>query len=586
MEATPSDNDPDLFSSICGLTNFVINTETVLTVDRKLTPSEVSVLSSFLISGAEITYLDLREKLPPGAASQLGPAINRPTTLIRTLPLGNHYKYTTGLAEELFRTFVVSANPALLQLSINNCFLGGWFSPWPSDSFERLTALRSLTMTASNNYTYCPPELIADIGKLRTLESLSTLKIVCESEEAKALAEALNDLPMLAELEIISARVTVDIARAIGDVVGRGRIRKLRLGSSELEDKEASALTDAILASRRGSSRCELQELDLSDNRIGPTGGQRLSEGLIARSSRLRILSLAGNPIGDAAAEILGKALTPQQSLGELDVSRCDLGPRGVGSLMNALLLLRPPAFSVLRIGGNCQEDPGARAIAGFLRSSSGRRLLELEIRYSGITEVGALELSTVFAGIYTLKRLDTCGNLIGPRGAVAIIDALVAASSTIPMDIINFSNCEIEDDGASAVGRLIAHRGCMHMSLSGSHVHIAGAKAIADSVAVSACPIEMLDLSRNPINDEGVIYLLDKIIQSRPRKRFVRMLDIEGASMSVGAAMAVKRMVEADGVIYELVVSRPKKNEKACGILEEAERDSKSSGNVMLVLL
>ncbi len=581
MEATGC--GPDLFTSLCGLTSFAANAEAALTINRELTPYEVSVLCSLLVSGAEIPHLSLVEELPPGAAEQLGRAIKSASTVLITLTLSN--RRDPARTPELFQTFLASANPALQQLIINNNFEGDWHDPKLEESFGRFTSLRSLKISVSSDYIYCIPLLLAAIGKLRALESLSTSRIMFRSEDAKAFAAVLNDLDMLTELEITAGFIEVEIAKAIGEVVARRRIRKLRLRLDLLQDAEVSAIVDAVLAGshQQGSSstRCELEELDLSINCISQTGGQKLSEGLIARSPRLRGLNLCGNSIGDATAKALRKALT-QQSLEELDVNECGLGPSGVESLLGAI---RPAALSVLRIGGNNPGDLGVKAIARFLRYG-GRRLAKLDLQNSNITNIGALELSTAFAGIYTLRNLDMCGNVIGPYGAAAIIDALAATESVVPMDAINLQGCGVGDGGASAVGRLIARRGCKSVLLNSNGVQITGAKAIADSVsASSSCIIETLDLSQNPIGDEGVTYLLDKITQrSQPRERLVRILDITRTSMKAEGAMAVKRVVEADGVIYQLVVSRYNRDEKADKILEEVRRDLKSSENVVIV--
>ncbi len=558
MSATETSSvDPDLFMALCGLTSFVINASSVLTIDRKLTPAEVSVLSSLLTSGAEISDLTLAEELPPSRA------INCSSTPIRTL-LGAWYGPAVARIPELSRAPVADSAPRQLSDSSS--------SDWQyyiqrQQLFARLTTLRSLTLTSCKLST-CS---VASLGNLRALESLNIWKTAWDAE---TLVSGLNNLPMLADLGIRSAQVRTKAARAIGGVVALGRIRRLRLGLNQLRDKGTSALADAILERRK---TCELEELDLNNNSIGPTGGEKLSKGLLTHSPRLRSLNLSGNPVGHVAADAIGKSLA--KSLGEIDVSICDLGPDGVGSVLGALS--GHPALSVLRIGGNNPGDLGARAISRFLLCPGGRRLIELEMQHSGITEVGALELAAALTKVYTLERLDMCGNSFGPRGAAAVIDALAAAVSTTPMDTIGFQSCEIGDDGAAAVGRLIARRGCKSVFLNDNEMQAAGAKAIADSVAVSACVVEALDLSQNPIGDEGVAYLLDKIAQ--PRKRFVKMFNIKETSMGVEGAMAVKRAVEANGVLRQLAVSRHNGDDEADKIIQEVEHCSKPA---ILILL
>lgn len=582
MDATPSDSssnnnnaDSALFSSICGATSFATNAgAAVLTISRKLTPSEVSVLSSLLIS-ADISYLSLRKELPPGAADQLGSAIKSASSTIRTLFLGYCCDPAVARTPELFQTFLASANPALEQVSINHNFEGDWHDPKLADSFGRFTSLRSLTVTASEPYSYRILPLATVIGRLQVLESLIVSRIRFVDQDEEILAAALKGLPLLANLGISFSLIGAEAAKVIGEVVALGKIRKLRLGLNQLDDKQASALIDAILASLR--NRCYLEELDLSHNDIGPKGGEKLSEELIARSPRLRALNLSGNPIGDATA--LGKVLP--QSLGELEVSECNLGPSGVESLLSAAIL-RSSQLSVLKISGNNQGDSGARTVAGFLCSSGGRKLIEFEMQRSGITEIGALELAAAFAKNYTLKCIDICENSLGPRGAAAVIDALATAGSTIPMDTINLRRCRIGDDGAAAAGRLIVRRGCKRLLLNDNEVHATGMKAIADSVAKSACIIQNLNLSRNPLDDEGVKCFLDKITQ---HPRLVRELYITCTKMRAEGARAVKRALEAGSVTCQLILNVCDGDEEANGILREVERDSRSTEAAKLFL-
>lgn len=335
-------------------------------------------------------------------------------------------------------------------------------------------------------------------------------------------------------------------------------------------------MVDAIL----GSTVCKLQMLNLNGNQIGSVGGQKVIE-LLKRSPHLRVLDLSNNPVGS----VLHQLKTASRSLEELTVRNCDLDPHGIESMLDSSHALR-----VIRIGENpTAGDLGAKAIARFVASSGGRTLVELRMEDNGVEVAGALALAGSFVKAYALRQLDMTGNVIGPRGAAAIMDALTTAS-TMPMDTINFSGCMIGDDATSETGRLLAHRGCGYTFLDHNDIHVTGAKRIADSVAASPCRIQVLDLSSNPIGDNGVKYLLEKVTLNIPQQkgRTVGELNIVGIQMGVEGAMAVKQAVEAHDVLGLLRASAENHDEKADGILKDAklwECRSKPPGATILTL-
>ncbi len=535
-----------LFASLCGLTNFVINSAQLLTINRKLvSPEEVSVLTSLLVSGVQISRLTLCEELPSGTAAELGSAIKR--SGVRALTLGSrHHKYTCIEAPELLLTAEVAANSALEQFAFENIDLDfGCTYEW----FGQFAALRSLTVTLSD-LRFFPTKLFktmaAGIGRLRALESFYISRVIFADSDGDTLISNMKDLPILAELSICDTAIRAKPARQIGGLVVLGKLKKLDLHRGIITDEIASAIVDAILESppqRQHSRIIGLQELNLSSNDIGPAGQQKIASELLLHFPRLRSLNLSDNSIGEGLSGLDAAA----QSLEELDVSGCGLGGPGVESLLNSTL----PTLRALRIGRNKVGDLGARTVSRFLLTHScGRTLVELQLQENDITESGALALSVAFVGAYELRSLYMSENYIGPCGGATIIDTLNTAS-TMPMDMIDFAECNIGDIGASAAGRLVSHRGCSHVYLSFNEINAAGAGAIADAVAVSPCRIEYLDLHDNTFGDEGVRYLLDRIMQ--PRNKTVRKMQIIDNWMGVEGAMAVKRAVESPGVMYRL---------------------------------
>ncbi len=576
-------SEPDQFSSLCGLTSFATNSKRVLKIRWKLTPAEDSVLCSLLLTpGISISQLTLTYELPPNIAAQLKNVINHSTT-IRAITLG--YYINLGEAKpipELFRTLSIGASSTLEQLSINSFpITSDWLACY---QFEKFTSPCSLTIKMVRDWYCSIPLLVTRIGQLRTLESLRIWHVPIGDSNIEILAATLRDrLPLLAELEICGGSLSEKAGRPIGSLVALGRIKKLALGYNELKDEGVSAIIDAILSSSR-MHNCKLQHLDLRMTSIRLAGGIKLAE-LIAHSSHLRVLELSRNVICKAADAFCKSIQLRSHTLEELDVSECYMGSRGALPLLDALRAFT--ALKVLRTGRCYEGYPAAHALAQLLMFSGGCRLIELQIICSDITETGALELAGALAKVYTLRSINTCEDRFGPRGGVAIIDALATASAN-PMDAINFGDCRIGDDGASAVGRLIRRRGCRKMHLYLNEIQTTGAKAIMDSAAVSTtCMINLLDLAHNPIGDEGVRYALDKMMQSQ--RRLVHRLSIRGIKMGAKAATAIKRAVEEHDIQCWMDVDKYHNNDwEAVDILEEVEKwehDSKPSRDPILRL-
>ncbi len=342
-------------------------------------------------------------------------------------------------------------------------------------------------------------------------------------------------------------------------------------------------MVDAILDLSKSHS-CKLHQLNLQANDVGPAGGIKLAE-LIAHSPHLRVLNINNNGFNNTVTDALFESLRLRShSLEEFDVNCQDLGPRGVTLLLD--ILRKFTALRVLKAGASDEGDLGAHALAQFLLSSGGSRLVKLQMLCTHITKSGVLELAGALAKAYALRKINMVGSPLGPRGAAAILDAL-ATASTMPMDAIYFCGCEIGYDGASALGRLILHRGCRKVHLAFSEMYDIEAKAIMDSAAISTtCAMSYLNLSHNPIGDEGVKYIFDKMMQSR--RRLVHKLDISGIEMGVKAATAVKLAVETYGIPYRVKMSRHVGDVEADDILEGVkkwERDFRPSRAAILRL-
>ncbi len=487
------DPESDLLPIVCSISSFITNCEEMFTFCSELAHANASVLASLLISGAEMDCLALNEELLEGSGAELGEAIKRSGRISKLLlndDSGDDDYSERASAPELIQLAAFSASAALKQINICGIIIDDEHMTQLCDSFVKFTTLRSLKIS---NCDFSTPLLAKRIGKLRALVSLEIANV----EHIEMQVAAMIDLPLITDLNLQNIEIDAEGLRQIRGLVVSGRIRKLNLANDNLKDKGISVIVGEIPASVR--QRCELQELSLRGNGIGPDGARKIVE-LVARSPYLHYLDLGLNPIGMTAKEIIKKCAGP---LEELDIDECELDTEKV------VQLLASPACSalnVLEIEKNKMGNLGAKVVAQFLLDSGKRTLTKLFVDSNGITENGAVELAKGLAEAYALRDISIDENAIGPRGGAAVLDALATGSIKI-MDMVSLKNCGIGDDGAEAVGRLIMHMRRITIYLDGNAIHEKGANVIADSINASACIIEALDLNMNPLGNDGVSY-------------------------------------------------------------------------------
>ncbi len=559
--------NPDSLELLCNLTSFIVNdNQSMLVFEGELTPDEVSVLSSLLVSGSEIECLDLRRELPTGTGAALGEAIKR-SGRISSLSVGG-CRTRDKTTPELSRLLAASSGPALKQLKIGYLAIDDeCMSRLCNSESTRLLILTiefvKLNITLFSRW----------ISSLQALESLTIRggggRFFYSA--AETLIAALKKLPALTDLSLRDVEFCERNLRELGGSFF-GKLQKLVLCDNEqLGCKWVFPIVDMILASCRQRG-CKLQELRLSPGSITSAGAHKISE-LITCSPHLRCLYLEWNPIADG---ITPKTLQNCPNLlRELSANGCKLDPRGIASL------LAPDfrALTALSISNNELGDQGATTVAQFLLRHGGRTLERLYMGVNGIKEAGALELAKGLAGSYALLDIDVNENQFGPSGTAALLDAL-ATVSTEPMNEIDFSECGTGDHGAEAVGRLIMRRGCRYVYLDDNSIKVRGAKAIADSIGSSAAMILKLRMLVNTLGDEGITYLMSQIAR---KNNSVRILEIDLCDIGVKGAMAIKQAMEVQGTMEELRYNGGVRDAKAKAILEDVEKARRGKGYAWL---
>ena len=110
-------------------------------------------------------------------------------------------------------------------------------------------------------------------------------------------------------------------------VVTTSTVKVLNMRSNGLTAQEAVAISDMMIC---------LEELFISDNKLGDHGAELLSEG-ITNTKTLRVLHISGNNIGPSGTIAFANALTNNSSLEELYMDGNAIGQDGATAIAKAI---------------------------------------------------------------------------------------------------------------------------------------------------------------------------------------------------------------------------------------------------------
>eukprot|EP00758_Cryptobia_borreli_P004549 Tbor_TRINITY_DN4449_c0_g1::TRINITY_DN4449_c0_g1_i1::g.7969::m.7969 len=258
-----------------------------------------------------------------------------------------------------------------------------------------------------------------------------------------ALASVINVAPNLRIIDVRGNNLNVDHARKMLKAVGTSStITQLGIGDNNLGAPGAALLSSVLekntvltfldlrqndftiegakhLASFLEKSGCVLKQLSVFGNRLGPSGMIELSEGL-KRNNSLENVCLGNNMMTDTACKALSDALQKNLTIKVLDISSNGITSKGFSILA--------PAFS---------------------------RLKSLTLSSNPLGKASADIIVQTFLGNEVLKRLDLWNCALEDHGAVRLSGLIATTTSIVEM---NLTDNKIQDNGASAIAKAIAH--------------------------------------------------------------------------------------------------------------------------------
>ncbi|KAG2497889.1 hypothetical protein HYH03_004155 [Edaphochlamys debaryana] len=192
----------------------------------------------------------------------------------------------------------------------------------------------------------------------------------------RALAELLDPTvtpyQFLKHLQLNKCGIPEAGGRALGLALSRGntRLAVLGLSNNQLGNKTA-AMFGELLALVSG-----LEELDLSWNQIKSEGAKALAAG-VAQNNLLTRLNLSWNGLENAGVVAVGSMLSTNDALTFLDLTNTRMGSEACLMLAEGIKVNR--TLEVLILNGNSVGDDGARFLMDALKANTSLQYLGLQ---------------------------------------------------------------------------------------------------------------------------------------------------------------------------------------------------------------
>ncbi|KAJ3044935.1 hypothetical protein HDV00_000218 [Rhizophlyctis rosea] len=266
-----------------------------------------------------------------------------------------------------------------------------------------------------------------------------------------------------------------------------------------------------IVPSSYISQRLKSNEIAMPHHGLGPKGAQALAQVLETNTSVTHI-DLTGNHIEFGGAH-LGKALHTNTSITHLNLTGNQLGWQGGRDI--AEMLSENSTLRVLILRDNKLGDTEASLIGSHLRNNSTLTLLDLS--HNNIGCLGAMALGSGVAGNDTLKELNIGWNQIRPKGLMGFLTAV--------RDNVVLSHLILEANGLGENGQPVATLLAKNTSLQ--VLNLARTRATDTCIQNMLKAVEQsyslreLDLSDNPITDQGGIPLFKAVMNNSGLKKF-----------------------------------------------------------------
>ncbi|XP_062387777.1 NACHT, LRR and PYD domains-containing protein 12-like [Sardina pilchardus] len=318
------------------------------------------------------------------------------------------------------------------------------------------------------------------------------------------------------------------------------KLQTLRLAGCKLTEKSCEHVASVL------QSPNSLIELDLTDNELTDSGVQLLSKGLSSPHCKLQMLRLAGCKLTDKSCELVASVLQSPNSLIELDLSDNDLGDSGV-QLLSKGLSSPHCKLQILRLAGCKFTEKSCEHVASVLQSPNS--LIELDLKDNELTDSGVQLLSKGLSSPHCkLQMLRLAGCKLTDKSCELVASVLQSPNSLIELDL---SDNDLGDSGVQLLSKGLSSPHCklQILRLAGCKFTEKSCEHVA-SVLQSPNSLIELDLKDNELTDSGV-QLLSKGLSSPHCK--LQMLRLAGCKLTEKSCEHVASVLQSPNSLIEL---------------------------------
>ncbi|KAI1237979.1 Ribonuclease inhibitor, partial [Lamprotornis superbus] len=365
---------------------------------------------------------------------------------------------------------IINTNPSLTELKLNNNELGDAGVEYlckglltPSCSLQKLW-LQNCNLTSASCETLrsvlsaqpALTELHVGDNKLGT----AGVKVLCQG--------MMNPSCKLQKLQLEYCELTADIVEALNAALqSKPTLKELSLSNNTLGDTAVKQLCRGLV-----EASCNLELLHLENCGITSDSCMEISAVLRNKSS-LMDLSVGDNKIGDSGLALLCQGLMhPSCKIQKLWLWDCDLTSASCKDLSR--LISTKETLTEISLIDNNLRDSGMEMLCQALKDPKSK-LQELWVRECGLTAACCKAVSSALSTNKHLKVLHIGENKLGDAGVELLCEGLMHPNCNIQS--LWLGNCDLT----------------------------AGCCATLATVMVTKQCLTELDLSYNPLDDEGV---------------------------------------------------------------------------------
>ncbi|XP_058617354.1 NLR family CARD domain-containing protein 3-like isoform X3 [Onychostoma macrolepis] len=322
----------------------------------------------------------------------------------------------------------------------------------------------------------------------------------------------------------------------------RCKMEKLRLRCCDVTDEGCSAVTSALK-----SNPSHLRELDLSENKLGDSGFENISNLLMSPQCKLEILALCKCSIREKQCVFLTSALKSNPShLRELDLSGNVLKHTRVTKFYDILKDSRCK-LERLRLRYCAIKAEDCLALTSALKSNPSH-LRELALSGNELGQLGATNLSDLLMSPQCkLEKLDLCRCRITEKQCVILTSALKSNPSHLRE--LDLSENQLGDSGVENLGVLLSSSQCKleKLHLCGCRITEKQCLILTSDLCSNPSHLRELDLSGNKIENKGVQILCDVLNHSHCK---LERLSLNDCGLSDVACMA-QSLAETKALLF-----------------------------------